>query len=171
MRQAVRVLLLGDTHGALDARVLALARRCDLAVHAGDVGNAGVLDALRAACGTVQAVRGNNDVVWKWPAAQAPRLAALPLTLHVELPGGVLAVEHGDRAAAAVRHARLRRDHAAARAVLYGHSHRLLIDTGARPWLLNAGAAGRARTHGGASCLVLHATTRSWRVQARRFPA
>lgn len=167
----MRVLLLGDTHGALDARVLALARRCDLAVHAGDVGNAEVLQALQAACGAVLAVRGNNDVPAKWPAAQLVTLRALAATLRLDLPGGVLAVEHGDRCAAAVRHARLRRDHADARAVLYGHSHRLWIDTGARPWLLNAGAAGRARTHGGASCLVLLATPRRWRVQAQRFVA
>lgn len=165
----MRVLLLGDTHGALDARVIALARTCELAVHAGDVGNAAVLGALREACGALQAVRGNNDVAAKWPAADRGVLASLPESLNIELPGGVLAVEHGDRFPARTRHARLREAHANARAVLYGHSHRLLIDEETRPWILNAGAAGRARTHGGPSCLVLMASSRRWQVEAQRF--
>jgi putative phosphoesterase len=166
----MRVLLLGDTHGALDARVLALAGSCELAVHAGDVGNAAVLSALREACGEVHAVRGNNDVAAKWPAADRAALALLPTALRIQLPGGVLAVEHGDRFPAGTRHARLREAHGEAKAVLYGHSHRLLVDDDASPWILNAGAAGRARTHGGPSCLVLSASVRRWRVQARQFP-
>lgn len=165
----MRVLLLGDTHGALDPRVLALAETCQLSLHAGDVGNAAVLSALREACGDVRAVRGNNDVASKWPSRDRAALAALPVCLRIELPGGLLVVEHGDRFPAATRHARLREAHAEAKAVLYGHSHRLLIDDVVKPWVLNAGAAGRARTHGGPSCLVLIATTRRWQVQAKRF--
>jgi len=165
----MRVLLLGDTHGALHAGVLALARTCDLAVHAGDVGGAAVLSALQEACGEVQAVRGNNDVPRKWPAAERAMLGGLPVSLALELPGGILAVEHGDRFPPRARHARLRQAHAEAKAVLYGHSHRWLVDDAALPWVLNAGAAGRARTYGGASCLVLTASARRWRVQMERF--
>ena len=165
----MRVLLLGDTHGALDVRVLALAGSCELVVHAGDMGNAAVLFALRDACSDVRAVRGNNDVAAKWPAADRTVLGTLPVSSDIELPGGVLAVEHGDRFPVATRHARLRQAHATARAVLYGHSHRLAIDDSATPWVLNAGAAGRARTHGGPSCLLLSASVRRWRVIAHRF--
>ncbi|MFM1890995.1 MAG: hypothetical protein RLZ44_72, partial [Pseudomonadota bacterium] len=38
------------------------------------------------------------------------------------------------------------------------------------PWVLNPGAAGRSRTFGGPSCLLLHAGARVWRVETHRFP-
>ncbi|MCE5232191.1 MAG: metallophosphoesterase family protein [Mizugakiibacter sp.] len=165
----MRVLLLSDTHGALDARIAALAADCALAAHAGDVGAASVLDALAERCPRVIAVRGNNDVAAKW-LGPAAALHGLDAEARIELPGGVLAVVHGDALAARDRHARLRRVYAGARAVLYGHSHRLCVDDAIAPWVLNAGAAGRARTHGGPSCLLLHAGVRTWRVEAVRFP-
>ncbi len=40
----LRVAILADTHGLLRPRVLELAAGCDLILHAGDVGEAGVLD-------------------------------------------------------------------------------------------------------------------------------
>jgi predicted phosphodiesterase len=79
-------------------------------------------------------------------------------------------VLHGDRVnPAGTRHARLRGRYAEARAVVYGHSHRLVCDTAAMPWVLNPGAAGRDRTHGGPSCLVLTAGAAEWSVEAVRF--
>lgn len=161
----MRVLIVSDTHGCVDARIAALARECDAVVHGGDVGNAAVLDALGPA---VVAVRGNNDVTAKWPAADAARLAALPMQARLDLPGGALVVVHGDRWPARTRVAALRREFAAARAVVYGHSHRLQIDTDALPWLLNPGAAGRTRSHGGPSCLLLQAETHGWQVRPQR---
>lgn len=165
----MRALLLSDTHGVLDARIATLARHCDVAVHAGDVGNTAVLDMLREACGEVIAVRGNNDIAAKWLAAERVALAALPLQAEVALPGGRLVVVHGDAYPSQRRHERLREAFATARAVLYGHSHRMIVDDARRPWVLNAGAAGRARTFGGPSCLVLHAAAGAWRVEERRF--
>lgn len=165
-----RVLLLADTHGVLDPRIRELAQDCTLAVHAGDVGASAVLEALAVAAGRVLAVCGNNDVPGKWRGAPAD-LAALPERLEVPLPGGMLVVEHGDRYAASSRHARLRTAYPAARAVLCGHSHRLLEDTAVSPWVLNPGAAGRARTQGGPSCLVLEAGADGWRISKFRFSA
>lgn len=165
----MRVLLLSDTHGALDARIAELATGCALAVHAGDVGAAAVLDALAARCPRVVAVRGNNDVAVKWQGA-ATALRTLPTEERIELPGGVLAVVHGDALAARDRHTRLRRAYTDARVVLYGHSHRLCVDDAAVPWVLNAGAAGRARTYGGPSCLLLQVEAKAWRVEIVRFP-
>jgi uncharacterized protein len=68
-----------------------------------------------------------------------------------------------------VRHARLRAAYPSARAIVYGHSHRLVVDDALTPWVLNPGAAGRARTYGGPSCLVLEANVRSWHVEIHRF--
>ena len=57
-----------------------------------------------------------------------------------------------------------------ARAVVYGHTHRLLCDQLEEPWVLNPGAAGQVRTFGGPSCLVLHAEPLAWHVESIRFP-
>ena len=170
-RASLRVAILSDTHGALDERIAAQVLRCDVAVHAGDIGNAAVLTALQPRGGQVLAVRGNNDTAAKWPPADHAVLNGLPESALLELPGGILAVVHGHRAGGtAGRHARLRRQFPAARAIVYGHSHRLVCDRDAPVWVLNPGAAGRARTFGGPSCLVLHAGIRVWRVEILRFP-
>jgi putative phosphoesterase len=163
------VLLISDTHGALDPRIEALAEDADLVAHAGDVGSAAVLERLRRACPRVVAVRGNNDVASKWVVAEQPQLRLLEESAQIDLPGGVLAVTHGDRLAAPRRHALLRAAFPRAHAVVYGHSHRLGVDDGERPWVLNPGAAGRARTYGGPSGLILHASARVWTVEAIRF--
>jgi len=115
------------------------------------------------------AIRGNNDTPAKWPPAQRPDLAQLPETAQLDLPSGALIVVHGDRYPAAVRHARLRAEYPQVRAIVYGHSHRLLIDDTALPWLLNPGAAGRTRTYGGASCLILIAAAEQWQIEVHRF--
>src|SRR5690349_3335176 len=94
---AVRVLLLSVTHCHLDRRIAALARDCNVVVHAGDVGNSGVLDTLRAGGAKVIAIRGNNDVASKWPGGERASLDALDDEARVELPGGTLIAVHGDR--------------------------------------------------------------------------
>jgi putative phosphoesterase len=165
-----RILLLSDTHGQVHPEILALAAEADAIVHAGDIGHPRVLEELSAAGRPLLAVRGNNDVPGKWPADALGVLEELPLTASLDLPGGRLAVEHGDRAnPVARRHAVLRSRHAGARLVLYGHSHRQLIDDDAEPWVVNPGAAGRSRTYGGAGCVLLRATTEAWSLEALRF--
>jgi putative phosphoesterase len=52
--------LISDTHGLMRDQALAALRGSDLIVHAGDVGTAAVLEALRALAPVV-AVRGNVD--------------------------------------------------------------------------------------------------------------
>lgn len=167
--RARRVGILSDTHGRLDPGVLAWLDGCDVIVHAGDVGAAAVLDALAATGAEVRAVRGNNDVPGKWPPPRE-RLHGLPHEDRIALPGGELVVVHGDEVLPATRrHERLRQRYPEARAIAYGHSHRLIVDRQERPWVINPGAAGRARTFGGASACVLLASERGWRVTARRF--
>ena len=166
----LRVAILGDTHGVLDPRIAEAVTRCDYAVHTGDVGCAAVLDQLRPRQGVVVRVRGNNDTPSKWPPGEARILAALPLEAEVELPGGRIVVVHGDRAGpVGWRHGRLRNRYPHARVVAYGHSHRRVCDTSETPWVLNPGAGGRARTFGGPSFLILHASEKRWRVETRCF--
>ncbi len=55
-----RIGLISDTHGLLRPEALDFLHGCDRIVHAGDICDASVLDAL-AAIAPVVAVRGNND--------------------------------------------------------------------------------------------------------------
>jgi len=112
------------------------------------------------------AVAGNNDRPQSWPAAERAFCRSLPRVAHLALPGGVLAVEHGHRHGwTRPSHHRLRRAHPNARLVVYGHTHRRALDTRLRPWVVNPGAAGRTRTHGGPSMAILLACPRRWWVR------
>jgi putative phosphoesterase len=170
MRDSVRVLLLSDTHGQLHPGIQSLAREVDRIVHAGDIGDPAILDRLSDKNRPVHAVRGNNDTAAKWPAGSAALLDALPLDVTVTLPGGALVVEHGHRRNPVKRRHRLLRDAwPEARLVVYGHSHRQVVDEGESPWVVNPGAAGRSRTYGGSGCVLLTAGLDGGRLDALRF--
>lgn len=165
----VRVALLSDTHGALDPRIQEIVNNCDLALHGGDIGRASVLAQLQPRLGHVLAVFGNNDDARNWPEEDRRLLVHLPEWLEQPLPGGVLVLIHGHQYLARDRHRLLRRRFPQARAIVCGHSHLLVDDRDALPWVLNPGAAGRSRTHGGPSCMVLTAKPEDWHVEAYRF--
>lgn len=170
MTRSVSVALVSDTHGSLDPRIVRLIHACDVAVHAGDVLGSNVLDAMCPRSRRVIAVAGNNDVPAKWSQFELGVVEKLPHVAQLELPGGVLVVEHGHRHGHhAPRHDLLRRAHPNARAIVYGHSHKLVVDQDDTPWVLNPGAAGRIRTYGGPSCLVLTATQDQWNIEMHRF--
>jgi uncharacterized protein len=166
----LRLALISDTHGFVDPRIVQLIDNCDVVVHVGDIGSRAVLRTLRPRRRLVLAVRGNNDTPRKWPASDHRFLVRLPRALEIALPGGVLVVLHGDRVLpASTRHERLRRLFPRARAVAYGHTHRMVCDRGSSPWVLNPGAGGRARTFGGPSCVTLDVSKRTWRVRMLRL--
>jgi len=163
------VAIVSDTHGHLDRRIAEVIRRCDIAVHAGDVGSAEVIDAMQPKSGQVYLVKGNNDVASKWPAAQITALNQLQESVTLDLPGGRLVVIHGHKQnPVAARHALLRNLYSTAHLIVYGHSHRLCIDQEHVPWIVNPGAAGKARTYGGPSCIVLHVSRDHWHMDTVR---
>ena len=164
------IAIISDTHGYLDPQIAAKIRQCDIAIHAGDVGNAQVMESIQPKSGQVYLVRGNNDVAAKWPNEQRDRLHELQEYLTLEVPGGSIAVIHGHKQnPVAARHALLRKRYPFARAIVYGHSHRLCIDQEEIPWVLNPGAAGKARTYGGPSCIILHVSHNSWHLDTIRI--
>lgn len=55
-----RILLLSDTHGYVDERILDYASQADEVWHAGDIGNLAVTDELQR-CALLRAVYGNID--------------------------------------------------------------------------------------------------------------
>lgn len=167
---SVVVAIVSDTHSVLDKRVAKLIATADIAIHAGDIGDAQVLDSMKPKSGKIYAVTGNNDHPVLWPVAQASRLQAIPVETEIELPGGNIAVEHGDRhGTIAPDHQSLRKTHPNARVVVYGHTHQMLIDDADLPWVVNPGAAGHTRTRGGPSCLLLKASKEKWDIEQHRF--
>jgi putative phosphoesterase len=163
----MKILLIADTHGYLHPAILALARAADSIVHAGDIGSPEVLQQLDASGTPWTAVLGNNDTPARWPDGSRDGLADIG---ELRIGAARLVVEHGHRAnPARQRHDVLRRRHAGADLVVYGHSHRLVIDREQTPWVVNPGAAGRSRTFGGPSCVLLDASGSEWQLRPYRF--
>ena len=165
-----RVALVSDTHGDLEPRIVKVVERCRFVVHAGDIGSGAVLDTLARSDRRVAAVRGNNDVASKWDPGEHRRLDELPWEATLTLPGGMLAVTHGHQVMGVERrHGWLRERYPDARVVVYGHTHWRCIDRSARPWIVNPGVAGRSRTFGGPSLVVLHVDDTRWRLRTVHF--
>jgi uncharacterized protein len=166
----MRVAIVSDTHSYLAPDVMAIVETCDIAVHAGDIGGKEILDLLRSRIGNVIAVRGNNDVQDFRADHEADVVNTLPRIAELELPGGKLVVEHGHRhGMSSPEHEKLRQAHPQAKLVVYGHTHKRVIDRSATPWVVNPGAAGKTRNDGGPSCLVLHASQGWWDIEAFKF--
>jgi putative phosphoesterase len=168
MSNSVTVGILSDTHGYLDERIAEVIRDCDYAIHAGDIMGAHVLEQLQPRKSVI-AVAGNNDYPGVWNEDETDIVTALPRTTSLVLPGGTVNIEHGHRLGGFPDHEQLRWDHAEVKLVVYGHTHKRVIDQQAEPWIVNPGAAGRERTKGGPSCLVLHASESEWRFETVLF--
>ncbi|MDP8939266.1 MAG: metallophosphatase family protein [Actinomycetota bacterium] len=109
-------VVIADTHiprraKALPDGLFPHLERADLILHAGDLMDPALLDAL-AAYAPVKAVRGNLD----------PPEAGLPDTLEFEFGGARIAMIH-DSGPKKGRRNRMRRRFPEARVVVFGHSH------------------------------------------------
>lgn len=163
--------ILSDTHGVIDLAVSDVMRQCDLVIHAGDVMEAGVLTGIREHTQAL-AVAGNNDSdgVVRCGSSGQQEVEILPELISIELPSGTIAMEHGHRHGFSQPcHQKLIASHPDARAIVYGHTHKQLIDQSQTPWILNPGAAGYTRNYGGPKCLVLHIEGDDWRVESHVF--
>jgi hypothetical protein len=126
---AMLIGLISDTHGLVRPEALAALRGSDFIIHAGDVGKPEVLDALLAIAPTF-AVRGNIDTqAWA---------AALPLTQAVKAGRHLIWVLHNI--------AELDLDPSVGfAALIYGHSHKPLIESRDGVLYVNPGSAGPRR--------------------------
>lgn len=166
----LRIGIVSDTHGHLDPRIAALIEDCDIAVHAGDIMGQSVLEQLRPRSGQVVAVRGNNDIEQVWHRDEHTALENIEHEANIELPGGSIAVVHGHQYGGDhPQHDMMRERFPQARAIIYGHSHTMVCDLETSPWVINPGAAGRIRTRGGPSCLILEASHGEWQLTEQRF--
>ena len=166
----IKIAVLSDTHGMVDPRIRDLVSKCSVAIHAGDIGTASVLNELTPKLGIVVAVRGNNDTESNWDSSESYLLEYLPMVRHIIAPGGTISIEHGHRIRDAKRyHEELRKHHPDSKLVVYGHTHRRVVDRKQLPWVINPGAAGRVRTLGGPSCLVVNIADNVWSIKQHCF--
>jgi len=128
--RTVRIGVISDTHGLLRPEALEELRKVDLLIHAGDVGNAEVLDGLRKVARAF-VVRGNND--------EGSWAKTLPDAVSVEVGETKLYVLH--------ELSRLDFDPVAAgfSVVVSGHSHRPSVVRRDGILYLNPGSAGPRR--------------------------
>lgn len=169
--KSLTIAIISDTHTVLDERIADVIKTSDIAIHAGDICCGSVLEKMHPKMGHVFAVTGNNDHHTVWPSGQKEIVDALPDVAEIQLPGGLLVVEHGHtHGHQQPCHDSLRKTHANARVIVYGHTHKQVCDKDESPWVINPGAAGATRTRGGPSCLILTASdSDEWTIEALRF--
>lgn len=126
--------LIADTHGLLRPEVVEAFRDVSLILHAGDVGGAAVIAGL-SAIAPVHAVYGNVDPLH-------PLLAA---SLDLDLEGVRIHVSHGHEVGSPTPDRLAQRYQADV--IVYGHTHRALLQAVGSSLVVNPGAAGPARFH------------------------
>jgi putative phosphoesterase len=122
--------VISDTHGLLRPEALVALAEAEHILHAGDVGDATILDELRKIA-PVTAIRGNVDV---WGDC-----AELPATEMVELGGRLFYLVHS------VHDLDLNPVAAGVAVVVSGHSHKPSVERKQGVMYLNPGSAGPRR--------------------------
>jgi putative phosphoesterase len=132
----MRLGVIADTHGLLRPEVFDAFAGVDHILHAGDVGDPGLLDDLRA-LGPVTAVYGNTD------GAELRR--SLPRVASLQLDGFDIVVTHGDQLGTPTPQA-LYDAFPDAQIIVYGHTHKpLLTLVDVVVTVMNPGGAGARR--------------------------
>ncbi|MES2899957.1 MAG: metallophosphoesterase family protein [Pseudomonadota bacterium] len=126
----VRIGLISDTHGLMRPEALRQLAGSDFIVHGGDIGGQEILDQL-GAIAPVTAVRGNNDYA-PW-AGKVPECATLQIGAIAIYAIHDIGLLPSDIAGSGIG------------VVVYGHSHRPLIEERAGVLYLNPGSAGPRR--------------------------
>lgn len=153
----MRLGLVSDTHGLVDAKLAPLFEGCDRIVHAGDLVKPAILEVL-ARIAPLTVVRGNND--------DGPALERLPETALVAVGPLTLLVVHDlgarERPKPPARALVARRR---PEIVVHGHSHRPGAAVLGGRLFVNPGSAGPRRFSLPRSAAVLVARGRSVRVE------
>lgn len=122
--------VISDTHGLLRPEALTALAEVEHILHAGDVGDARILDALREIA-PVTAIRGNID--------HGGKCAELPATDVAELQGRLFYLVHS------VTDLDINPIVAGVAAVISGHSHKPSVEVRDGVLYLNPGSAGPRR--------------------------
>ena len=138
----MRIGLISDTHGLMRGEALAALAGVEQILHAGDVGRLSVLRELQGIA-PVQAVYGNVD----------DPLFALPQHLDLVFDGVRVHVSHGHEVGSPTPQTLAAAYHADV--IVYGHTHKPLIEMVGRTLVVNPGAAGPKRFNLAPSVAVL----------------
>jgi putative phosphoesterase len=125
--------LISDTHGLVRPDVHTALAGVELILHAGDVGGDEILDELQSIA-PVHAVYGNTD---------APGQPRLQTAIDMEIGGVRVHVSHGHEVGSPTPAKLLERYDADV--IVYGHTHKQLIERAGERWVVNPGAAGARR--------------------------
>ena len=132
----MRLGVISDTHGLLRAEVLEVFEGVDHILHGGDVGKWEVLVELQTLA-PVTAVYGNTD--------DMGLRAKLPQVAELELDGFRIVVTHGDQLGSPTP-AKLHEAFPDAEIILYGHTHKPLLELVDKTvTVMNPGGAGAPR--------------------------
>src|SRR5687767_12455936 len=125
--------LISDTHGLLRSEVFEALAGVDLILHAGDVGGHSILVEL-AAIAPVRAVYGNTDT---------PGDPSLAASVNLDVEGVSIHVSHGHELGSPTPEKLLSRYDADV--LVFGHTHKPLIERSGTRLVVNPGAAGPKR--------------------------
>jgi putative phosphoesterase len=132
----VRLGVISDTHGMLRPEVFEVFRDVDHILHGGDIGDWDLIVELQALA-PVTAVYGNAD--------SFDIRSRVPQVAEVELDGFPIIVTHGDQLGSPTP-AKLHDAFPAAEIIIFGHSHRPLLELVDKTvTIMNPGGAGAPR--------------------------
>ena len=148
----MKLAILSDTHGLLRPEVAEHLKTADAILHGGDVNKPGIVDQLERYA-PLYVVRGNNDKEW---AEQIPH------DLTITLGGVTFYMVHNKKEVPA--------DLTGIDAVVFGHSHKYLLEEKDGVLWLNPGSCGPRRFHQEITMMMAEAEDGTLRVEKIVIP-
>lgn len=146
----VVVGVISDTHGILVPEAVKALHGVDLIIHAGDIGNIGIMDELKSMAPVV-AVRGNMDM--------SEDLRELPETEAIQVGDALLYIIHN------INRLDIAPSKADFDAVIFGHLHYPSVTKHSGVLFVNPGSASQPRRKSSASLALLHIRGNSIKTQ------
>ena len=140
-KEHIVVGVISDTHGLLLPAAIKALHGVDLIIHAGDIGNTGIMDELKSMAPVV-AVRGNMDM--------SGDLRELPETEAIQVGDALLYIIHN------INSLDIAPSKADFDAVIFGHLHYPSVAKHNGVLFLNPGSASQPRRKSSASLAFLH---------------
>ena len=148
----MKLAILSDTHGLLRPEVAEHLKTADAILHGGDVNKPGIVDQLERYA-PLYVVRGNNDKEW---AEQIPH------DLTITLGGVTFYMVHNKKEVPA--------DLTGIDAVVFGHSHKYLLEERDGVLWLNPGSCGPRRFHQEITMMMAEAENGTLQVEKITIP-